>query len=702
MPKIVITEIDETRPGSASEDFDVVYIPGFVDTSQQCLHDKGTGNYVGIAPNTPTLFTNVTQFESWCGTRGAIFSEAQDYRSLNADGSGFSSYAVPWHNKMFEAGDTDPSYIMAKELLNAGLCVLYERVNGDSDYLSVTTEPEDWSEGYLNYLCEQTVMSLIKDSTAPKVVVKNDDNATTNDWNSLGDGAFYYPVEKGTVVNPDSKYYTYNANSAKPEFVETTGKDLIKSYSAESLDNKVEIEQDSGTYHFVIEGYYTQRKFYCKEQIPNVTGTETFTDNDTVYYIVENPPASWNSVYFSKFYTTYVEMKQVTGVTVESKETVQVTDDEGNVVKDEDGTIKTEEITVTTTEAPKFSELTNVVIDDTAFSIRKMYRALSEVYDPSKRDGLADLGNFSIKYLTSGGYPTYEYDGNSIVTAMITLAEKRGDCVAFIDHTDNLYRESNIDLNGSLYHTVNNDASLTNGEFATMFTPWASYNRATTDTAPNSDGISKVVTAHKTGWRMPASYAYLLALADSIKTNAPWLAVAGSARGMVLNLSENGMTTNIPNGAADAMQSRGAAETGSGRGIAVNAITNIKPYGYTIWGNRTLKANTENLVATSFLNVRNLVSDVKKTCYRAARKLTFEQNSDILWVNFKAEIAPTLDKMLSGYGISGYKIVRDLTHEKAQEKATLCAKIILYPVYAVEDFYITIVLKDDEVTVVAE
>ena len=55
--------------------------------------------------------------------------------------------------------------------------------------------------------------------------------------------------------------------------------------------------------------------------------------------------------------------------------------------------------------------------------------------------------------------------------------------------------------------------------------------------------------------------------------------------------------------------------------------------------------------------------------------------------------------MLSGYGISGYKIVRDTEHEKASEKATVCAKIILYPVYPVEDFYITIVLKDDEISV---
>jgi hypothetical protein len=271
---------------------------------------------------------------------------------------------------------------------------------------------------------------------------------------------------------------------------------------------------------------------------------------------------------------------------------------------------------------------------------------------------------------------------------MIDLAVKRGDCVAFIDHTDHSDRDDNIDHKSSVYATVSDDQVFrANGEFATMFTPWASYNRVTVD----RDDEGAIIKSSSV--RMPGSYAYFTALGDSIRTNANWLAIAGSARGVVLNLASNGMTTNIPNGAADSMQPRD--------GVAVNAITNIKPYGYTIWGNRTLKNNGEkgNLTATSFLNVRNLISDVKKVAYKVARQLTFEQNNDILWVNFKALIAPTLDRMLSGYGISGYKIVRDTEHEKATEKATVCAKIILYPVYAVEDFYITIVLKDDEISV---
>ena len=225
-----------------------------------------------------------------------------------------------------------------------------------------------------------------------------------------------------------------------------------------------------------------------------------------------------------------------------------------------------------------------------------------------------------------------------------------------------------------------------------MFTPWATYNRATTDL----DEQMRKAKNYDATVRMPGSFAYFLSLGDSLTVNPNWLAVAGVARGLVQNLASGGMTTNIPNGTADKMCTRDA--------ISINPITNIKPYGYTIWGNRTLKNNaTEgNLTATSFLNVRNLVSDIKKEVYRTARRLTFEQNSDILWINFKAELTPLLDKMLHGYGISSYKLQLDTTHPKYNEKATLCVKIIISPIEPVEDFYVSIIMQDDQDAVISE
>lgn len=318
---------------------------------------------------------------------------------------------------------------------------------------------------------------------------------------------------------------------------------------------------------------------------------------------------------------------------------------------------------------------------------------LSEVFntegDSYLTNGFVDVGNYAMKYITSGGYPAIYLDSNAanctLANKMLAFAAKRGDCVALIDHTEQ-FSSFDPTNNLSIYNQIQNKIS-TNGEFGAMFSSWQTYTRIASgkETYTNADGSVK----NQLTLRAPASFAYLMALADSIQTNDPWLAVAGVTRGLVRNL--DGTVSAYTNGAADKMQER--------TGVSVNGITNIQPYGYSLWGNRTLKKNAENLTATSFLNMRNLVSDVKKLCYRVARSCTFEQNNDVLWVNFKSKLTPTLDRMKSGYGISDYKIVRDLTHEKAVEKATLCAKVILYPVYAVEDFYITILLNDDEITV---
>lgn len=661
MPYIEIVEKDETSAGTLAEVTDVVYVPGFVDISQDCLYVDG--KYVGIEANKPTLFTSVKQFESLCGKRGAIFESDQLYTDLQeklAGGgySGFASNAIPYHKVMFSAGMTDPSYAMAKEYLNAGLNVLYERMNGDSELVQIDEEPKDWTDTYNKYYSTQEVYTLIGDTTPP---------------------VWYKEAIAGSKVEEDVTYFVASEDEETKEII---------SFTKADIQSAVIPEGDT-------ERYFTQTKHYYSmsyEKVPVSDEAPEWEENK--YFREDKDVNTGETVMVSversgDFKTKYGDyfVKVYTDITVDAEDgcLTVVPDNWAKVYfKHYEKAFKTLPIPEREN-APAFTPVFKL---STGVNIKNMYAALDGAFDSGKIDGLTDKGNYSIKYLTSGGYPVYEYNDNAITTKMIALAVERGDCVAFIDHTDHPGRDGNIDHVGSVYKTVSEDQVFkANGDFATMFTPWAEYTRTTTDRDDNGSIIATVST------RMPASYAYFIALGDSIRTNANWLAIAGSARGVVLNLASDGMKTNIPNGAADAMQPRD--------GVAVNAITNIKPYGWTIWGNRTLKNNGEkgNLTATSFLNVRNLISDVKKLAYRVARQLTFEQNNDILWVNFKGLIAPTLDRMLTGYGISGYKIVRDTEHEKASEKATVCAKIILYPVYPVEDFYITIVLKDDEISV---
>ena len=345
----------------------------------------------------------------------------------------------------------------------------------------------------------------------------------------------------------------------------------------------------------------------------------------------------------------------------------------------------------------------------TAEDITDLYSYLADGSEgPFTR--LEERGEFDVKYLTTGGYPNFEVtpstttttsaeatvaegeeeetttetsnSGTDIITLMRECAKTRGDCVAFVDHINIPSRDligSDSFYDNLKTNFIDSGEGSTVNSFMTAFTPWVNI---VTTTLKNNGTYS-----------MPGSYAYLSALGQSIQTNANWLAIAGAARGSIPNLDgskplcvDKTLTNTI---AESVYQNRD--------GVSINAITNIKPFGYRIWGNRTLKDNSaeRNLTATSFLNIRNLVSDVKKVVYQACKKYTFEQNNDLLWTNFKAYIEPTLEKMRTGAGISGYKIVKGTTTEKAK----LVATIKLYPVYAVEDFEITVVMEDEEISV---
>lgn len=324
----------------------------------------------------------------------------------------------------------------------------------------------------------------------------------------------------------------------------------------------------------------------------------------------------------------------------------------------------------------------NVVVrgTDAGDGAVKIPPAPTQIYDalPDILKELEDKGEYTVKYLTSGAYPIFEYDSNGLAGTFVSTAEERGDCVAIIDHSNIAYRTLDPTDSGSVYYVASAWAKTLadSAKFATMLTPWGIYSCPHAPAKHNTQVL-------------PASFAYLISLAKSIKNNPNWLAIAGVARGQVPYLVELNTVERLSNTIADAYQPRD--------GVSINAITNIKPYGLTIWGNRTLFDNADNgnLTASSFLNTRNLVSDVKKVAYTAAKRLIFEQDSNILWLNFKAAISPTLDQMLSGYGISGYKIIRGTTSEKAK----VVAIIKLYPTYAVEDFDITVVMADQEVTV---
>lgn len=266
---------------------------------------------------------------------------------------------------------------------------------------------------------------------------------------------------------------------------------------------------------------------------------------------------------------------------------------------------------------------------------------------------LTDKGLYNPTFLTVGGYfsvdtATPKQTLPSAITQIKTIAETRGDCLALFDHIWNVDTKDILTI-----------ATRVTTKYGAMFSPWCAYNINNIDIT------------------LPASVAYLESVASGIVNNPIWYAMAGLQRGLV-------------SGAPIVIYGEEFANTLTTKtGASVNPIAYVNG-AVTIWGNRTLFNNEGSLKASSFLNIRNLCTRLKKQLYVSAKSILFEQNTDRLWFNFKSQLVAILDNMKTGQGISGYKVIKLQATERGQVRAL----IRIVPIEAVEEVDLTIELSD--------
>lgn len=250
----------------------------------------------------------------------------------------------------------------------------------------------------------------------------------------------------------------------------------------------------------------------------------------------------------------------------------------------------------------------------------------------------------------------------------------RGDCTALCDIDATLYEGKTQSAAISCIQS----ATLKDSTYAAHFAPFVTYNLT-----PDSEFANNMT--------FPASFHYLACAAKAAENYKEWYAVAGYTRG-VSSYSINSIGCKFGEEAVQALEPRYQK---NGLTVAVNLIIKVKN-NYYLWGNRTAHKlgvqNTDDgdLVASHFLNIRQLCSSIKKQVYISCRKFTFDPNSDILWINFCNAIRPLLEKMKGDQGIQDYKFIK----VKTAPKATLKAIIRIIPIEAVEDFDISLTLED--------
>ena len=310
-------------------------------------------------------------------------------------------------------------------------------------------------------------------------------------------------------------------------------------------------------------------------------------------------------------------------------------------------------------------------------------------------DGNADVYDFMVDVAAfntteSADVPKFDSVGVSLDG---TFTHGRGDCIALLDIDESAYLRPKDNRKPdsqekALTNLIQYAKELPNSKYAAAFLPSVKYNPGSLYDPDNSfDG----------NYWFPASFHYLACAARSSERYNEWYANAGYARG-ISNYTIDTVGCRLGEAAVNLLQRRSAFKEGTETRlqVAINPIINLRG-AYYIWGNRTTEtlADQDNPVnndlrASHFLNIRQLCCTIKKKVYMACRQLTFDPNSDILWVNFCNTIKPLLEQMKADQGIADYKISK----VKSSRKAFMAAKIKIVPIEAVEDFDISVYLED--------
>lgn len=268
-----------------------------------------------------------------------------------------------------------------------------------------------------------------------------------------------------------------------------------------------------------------------------------------------------------------------------------------------------------------------------------------------------------------------------------TTVSVRGDATALLDVDEDLINAAIIGnrTQTSIINAIKRsirDTGITS-KYAAFFVPSICYAGIGEDEYANNN-------------KLPASFHYLACFTRSIALGNPeWFAPAGLSRG-ISDWTVEGTAYDLGEIAVNALEPRAASVNSPIKcNVACNVIVRVRN-AYYLWGNRTayqlgdVGSADGDLIASHFLNIRQLCTTLKKQIYISCRRTIFDPNSDILWQHFCNSIRPTLEFMKANQGIGDYKIVPVTTNQKGKLKA----KVRIVPIEAVEDFDIEISLED--------
>ena len=333
-----------------------------------------------------------------------------------------------------------------------------------------------------------------------------------------------------------------------------------------------------------------------------------------------------------------------------------------------------------TTEATENDDILKVLTEKLGVTISED----GTVTDESVYTSFTDPYLFDFDFVTSAGFFTEDsedtlkiYSDNTattvdpIHTAMISLCEARGDCIALLDTPKTLAAIHSAKVaSGTAAQpdcTVSSYAKRINTSYAAIYAPWCSV---------VSNSTAAIV-------EMPASYIFMSAILKGMSTsvnNDLWYVPAGVNRAaapfIVAPRYEIGSTI------LDKFQNT--------ENFRVNPIMKVRNYGYCVYGNSTCLQSIPGVSRSALesMNVRLLCNVIKKTIFAVCSSLAFEYNDSRLWAKFYSQMDKVLLYMKRNYGLYDYKIIMDGTTvtSQAMNERRVPGKILVSPTLAGEYF----------------
>ena len=249
----------------------------------------------------------------------------------------------------------------------------------------------------------------------------------------------------------------------------------------------------------------------------------------------------------------------------------------------------------------------------------------------------------------------------SVVTAMLSLAETRGDCLYLVDPPEGLDRDGVVKWHnggGDYDHTVFNSS------YGALYYDWVTI----------YDSVNKVKINVPPSVVVAASFAY------SDRTTELWFAPAGLQRGIVRGVLDS--VTKLSRNDTDYLYSNDNN---------INSLYDDPQVGLVIWGQKTLlRADS----ALNRVNVRRLLNYLKRVITAACAYLTFEPNDRMTWNSFEMKILPTLQNIQRKRGIYEFRIVKGETIVTAEDidNYRMPCMVMIRPTKAAEEIpiYFTI------------